>query len=256
MPHPHKLAAADRGAPARVVAAPRDEILEAQRRWFLRMTSHELRTPLNSIIGFAEILAGQGAPAPASPQGREYAGHILASGRKLLRLVDQVLEIVRLEGRAVTLEPRREALDHVIDDVRHALAGEIAERRARLSVEGEGALPAVLADRSALRTVIVNLVHNAITFSPAGGEVRLRAVARGGAVEIEIEDDGPGLAAADIPRLLAPFEQGENAITRAAGGAGLGLAIVKLLTGAMGGRLRLVTEPGWGLKAVVLLPVG
>jgi signal transduction histidine kinase len=124
----------------------------------------------------------------------------------------------------------------------------------RLVVEDEGQLPLVTADPRGLRTVLNNLIQNAVAFTPEGGEVRVRAHRLLGRVRIQIEDDGEGVDADDIPRLMQPFEQGENALTRSNEGAGLGLPIVVLLCHAMGGAVRLISEPGRGLRAEVILP--
>jgi signal transduction histidine kinase len=237
-------------------AAPtrRRTAMDAQKRSFLRMVSHELRTPLNSIIGFSEIISREMCGPLGSPQYREYAEHVRQSGLKLLRLVNQVLEIARLEGHVTDLEPTPELLDHALDDVLEQLRDEIAARRVRVAVADEGRLPGVLADPRGVRTVLNNLLQNAVTFSPEGGEVRLSARRSLGGVRITIEDDGEGVDPKEIPRLLRPFEQGQNALTRSTEGAGLGLPIVDLLCQAMGGALRLVSEPGRGLRAEVVLP--
>ena len=227
---------------------------EAQKRSFLRMVSHELRTPLNSIIGFSEIISKELCGPLGSPQYKEYAEHVRQSGLKLLRLVNQVLEIARLDGHATDLSPLAESLDHALDDVLDGLRDEALARRVRIVVEGQGHLPGVTADPRGLRTILNNLVQNAITFSPEDGEVRIGAHRLLGRVRIQIEDDGEGVDPVDIPRLLQPFEQGQNALTRSTEGAGLGLPIVVLLCRAMGGALRLVSEPGRGLRAEVILP--
>jgi signal transduction histidine kinase len=238
----------------RALAERRASILDERRRSFLRLASHELRTPLNSVIGFSEILAGELCGPLGAPQYKEYAEHIRRSGHKLLRLVNQMLEIVRLEGNASDLQPVNEPLDHAIDDALDGLREDIRSKSLRVSVQGEGSLPAVMADARGLRSLIANLLHNAVTFSPAGGEIRMRAVLRGDQVELTIQDDGEGVDPAEIPRLLRPFEQGENALTRSTEGAGLGLAISRLLCRNMGGALRLRCEPGHGLEVVVTLP--
>ncbi|HWA60839.1 MAG TPA: HAMP domain-containing sensor histidine kinase [Caulobacteraceae bacterium] len=228
--------------------------MDDQKRSFLRMVSHELRTPLNSIIGFSEIIARELYGPAGAPQYREYAEHVRQSGQKLLRLVNQVLEIARLEGHATDLHPIAEPLDHAADDAVDTLRDEIAARRVRVAIEAQGALPTVFADPRGLRTILVNLLQNAIAFSPEGGEVRLRATAWSGRVIIAIEDDGEGVDEAEIPRLLRPFEQGESALTRSTQGAGLGLPIVSLLCAAMNGGLRLSSPPGQGMTALVMLP--
>jgi signal transduction histidine kinase len=228
--------------------------LDAQKRAFLRIVSHELRTPLNSIIGFSEVISKELCGPLGSPQYREYAEHVRQSGLKLLRLVNQVLEIARLDGHVTDLCPSPELLDHAIDDVLDQLRDELTQHGVRVRVEDEGRLPPVLADPRGLRTILTNLLQNAITFSPEGGEVRLRAIPVPGGVRIQVEDDGEGVDPAEIPRLILPFEQGENALTRSTEGAGLGLAIVSLLCQAMNGGMRLVSEPGHGLRAEVVLP--
>jgi signal transduction histidine kinase len=232
----------------------RRAVLDAQKQSFLRMVSHELRTPLNSIIGFSEIISKELCGPLGSPQYKEYAEHVRQSGLKLLTLVNQVLEIARLEGHVTDLDPMPELLDHALDDVLEMLRDEIAARRIQIRVEEEGRLPAVVADPRGLRTVLNNLLQNAVTFSPEGGEVRVRARRGVAGVRIQIDDDGEGVDPAEIPRLMRPFEQGQNALTRSTEGAGLGLPIVALLCEAMGGALRLVSVRGQGLRAEVVLP--
>jgi signal transduction histidine kinase len=243
-------------AHAILAAARRQPTMDDQKRSFLRMVSHELRTPLNSIIGFSEIIATELCGPLGSPQYKEYAEHVRQSGHKLLRLVNQVLEIARLEGHVTDLNLVSEPLDHAVDDALDSLREEIRARRIEVKVPGEGALPSVTADPRGLRTILTNLLQNAVTFSPEGGQVRIVAMPRPGRVEIRIQDDGEGLDEADVPRLLRPFEQGESALTRSTEGAGLGLPIVSLLCHAMRGTLRLSSPPGQGVTAIVSLPPG
>ena len=235
-------------------AARRAAILDAHKRSFLRMVSHELRTPLNSILGFSEIISQELYGPLGAPQYKEYAGIIRGSGQRLLKLVNQVLEIARLDGHAMDLTPRPESVDHALDDVLDGLREEMSARQTKVVVENEGALPLVTADARGLRTVLTNLIQNAAVYGPEGGQVTVSAVLDGPEVEIRIVDQGPGLDAAEIPRVLRPFEQGDSALTRRSEGAGLGLPIVDLLCQAMAGRLRLVSEPDQGLTAIVRLP--
>jgi signal transduction histidine kinase len=246
-----KLDATQRATRARV---RRSAILDDNKRSFLRMVSHELRTPLNSILGFSEIISQELYGPLGAPQYKEYAGIIRSSGQRLLKLVNQVIEIARLEGHAMDLTPHSEALDHALDDVLDGLREEIAARRTVVEVLDEGALPMVMADARGLRTVLTNLIQNACAYSPEGSRVTISARREDAEVEIRVVDCGPGLDPADIPRLLRPFEQGDNALTRRSEGAGLGLPIVDLLCQAMEGRLKLASTPGGGLTAVVRLP--
>lgn len=230
----------------------RDSAADEQRRSFLRMVSHELRTPLNSILGFSEILTSELYGPLGAPQYKEYAGIIRQSGQKLLKLVNQVLEIARLEGHAVEMDLRPEPLAAAVDETLGLLKDDLGTVRVR--VEGREALPPVVADPRGLRTVLFHLLQNALAFSPDGGEVRVSAVRDGEEVEIAVADQGQGVDPADLPRLMAPFEQGENALTRRGEGAGLGLPIADLTCRAMGGRLRLDSRPGEGLTARIRLP--
>lgn len=248
-PNPHSSAALHPLGPARR-APPRAAALEDQKRSFLRLVSHELRTPLNSILGFSEILADELYGPLGAPQYKEYAQIIQGSGHKLLKLVNQVLEIARLESQLQPLELRVEALEGAIDEVANAMSN---DRGVTVRVVGRGRLPSVLADPWGLRTVLTNLIQNAVLFSPDGGEVRVRATLQDGMVQIAIEDDGEGVDPAELPRLLKPFEQGENALVRRTEGAGLGLPICELTCRAMGGRLKLRSAPGKGMVALVTL---
>lgn len=241
-------------APRSSAGAHREAALDETKRSFLRMASHELRTPLNSILGFSEIIASELYGPLGAPQYKEYAEIIRMSGARLLKLVNQVLEIARLEGRAMDIELQQESIDQALDDVLDGLREEIAQAGVTIDIENRGALPAVIADARGLRNILTNLIQNAANFAPPDSEITVRAQAAGRHVEISIIDHGPGVDPADIPRLLMPFEQGENALTRRSEGAGLGLPIVALLCLAMEGRLKLSSVAGQGLTAQVRLP--
>src|SRR5450432_726933 len=134
----------DRSAQPEPTARRRARLaMDAQKRSFLRMVSHELRTPLNSIIGFSEVISKELCGPLGSPQYREYAEHVRLSGLKLLRLVNQVLEIARLEGHVTDLDPTPELLDHAVDDVLDSLRDEISSKGIRINVQDEGRLPGV-----------------------------------------------------------------------------------------------------------------
>ncbi|NBB16605.1 sensor histidine kinase [Caulobacter sp. SLTY] len=240
--------------PPEHAAARRQAAMDAQKKSFLRMVSHELRTPLNAVIGFSEILACELYGPLGSPQYREYAEHILASGHKLLGLVNQILEIARLESHVGDMDVRAEPLDHALEDVLELVAPQAREAGVEIEIADEAALCQVMADGRGLRTMLGNLLQNAITWSPRGGHVRIDAIQAEGMVRIDIADQGPGVDPAEIPRLLKPFEQGEGALTRRSEGAGLGLPIVQALSDAMGGRLAIRSAPGEGLTASLSLP--
>ncbi|WP_369060897.1 HAMP domain-containing sensor histidine kinase [Caulobacter sp. 73W] len=236
------------------MSARRQAALDDQKRSFLRMVSHELRTPLNAIIGFSEILSSELYGPMGQPQYQEYAKLVHESGHRLLRLVNQILEIARLEGHVVDLTLAADAVAPALEEAAEPLRAELAARGAWLELIGVDADLEVRADPRGLRTIIGNLLQNAIAHTPAGAPVIVRAERDGDMVELSIEDCGEGVDPYDIPRLLRPFEQGESTLSRAAEGAGLGLPIVQLLCDAMGGTLRIVSARGEGLKAVVRLP--
>jgi signal transduction histidine kinase len=247
-PHP---AEEIRAGPTRI---RRTAQLDEQKRSFLRMVSHELRTPLNAVIGFSEIVSSELYGPLGAPQYKEYAELIRQSGYKMLKLVNQIVDIAKLEGQAMELSLEVEPLDSAVDDALGLVRQEIKDRNLTVVVENEGSLPLVWADGRGLRTMLVNLLQNAVCYSPEGGTVTIRTRRHGVQVDLEIADQGEGIAAEDIPRLMRPFEQGENALTRSSQGAGLGLPIVALLSQAMGGSLRLRSAPGEGLTAVICLP--
>jgi len=234
--------------------ARREAVLDERKRAFLRMASHELRTPLNSILGFSEIIAAELYGPLGAPQYREYAAIIRSSGQRLLKLVNEILEIARLEGHAIGLDVAPELLDHALDDVLDGLNEDIIARGTQIHIIDRGSLPAVATDPRGLRTVLTHLIQNAVSFSPDGAQVRIRATVSHGGVDVFIMDDGPGADPADLPRLLRPFEQGDTALTRRSEGAGLGLPICQLLCQAMGGRLQLRSAPGQGFTAHFRLP--
>ena len=256
MPAVAKLPDATPPEPDAQVAPPRRRpggiaALEAQKRAFLRLVSHELRTPLNSILGFSEILSAELYGPLGAPQYKEYAEIIRGSGKKLLKLVNQVLEIGRLEG--LQLDVRPEAVEPAFEDAVTSAAADFV-RGVRPVIAVPDDLPLVLADPWGLCTVITHLVQNAAMFAPDGGEVRLRAQATGdGHVYIFVEDDGEGIDPLDLPRLMRPFEQGQNALVRRVEGGGLGLPICELTCRAMGARLQLTSAPGEGMSARIRL---
>jgi signal transduction histidine kinase len=224
-----------------------------ERTSFLRMVSHELRTPLNSIIGFSEILNSQVHGPLGAPQYAEYAGIIRDSGYKMLKLVNQVLELIRLAEGMVRLDVRPAKVGHAILDAIDLVRTEALEKGVTVSfAEPDGELWA-LADVRALRSVLDNLLQNAVQFSPPGGTVRLSLSERGERAQVEIADSGPGIEVNDLDRVLRPFEQGDYALTRTTAGAGLGLPTARLLCEVMGGQLSLENGAGGGLVARVAL---
>ena len=218
---------------------------------FLSRVSHELRTPLNAILGFAQLLE---LDAGASDRRRAWIGHVLASGRHLLALMDDILDIssVQTGELPMTLEPL--PLRPVVEEARTML--DAAARQAGITVIDElppGDALQVRADRRRLKQIVSNLLSNAIKYNRAGGWVRVRAHADGDRVELAVVDSGPGLDAAQRARLFQPFER-LGAQQGTVAGTGLGLALSRQLAEAMGGSIEVDSTPGVGSTFRVRLP--
>jgi signal transduction histidine kinase len=228
---------------------------EESRRSFMRLMSHELRTPLNSIIGFSEIIARELYGPAGDARYVEHANLIRQSGEKLLSLVSQIMEIARLEaGTGDDLHVAPEPAGDAPHDAVHALNDFAREHGVHVEVRLPTPEPVVVADGRGLKTVLFNLLHNAISFSPPGGTVVLEVSMDTGRVIYRVTDQGAGVPADQLSRLMRPFEQGENALVRRSTGAGLGLTMARLLCESMEGTLSLASPPGEGVTATVRLP--
>jgi signal transduction histidine kinase len=248
------MSAAMRGDATTPSASPSNEAsLDDKKRSFLRVVSHELRTPLNSILGFSEILAEELYGPLGNELYREYAKIIRGSGEKLLKLVNQVVEIGRLQVGDVEIDLRPERLASSFEALSDGLHEVLAARGLQLIVEPCGETE-VLTDLRGLRTVLSNLLQNAVAFSPDRGVITVSASVGRQWVEVVVRNEGDGVDPAELPRLVRPFEQAESALVRPGQGAGLGLAICDLTCQAMGARLKLFSEPGQGFAAHVVLP--
>jgi len=229
-----------------------DAVKESAKRAFLRMVSHELRTPLNSIIGFSDILNQELYGPLGSPQYVEYAGIIRDSGKKLLTLFNNVLDIVRLEGGG-GLNPMNEPILPIIEEA-------IGKVKAQAQASGvtlhnrvvDEDLHAWL-DPRGLAACLDHLLRNAIDFSATGETVEINARQADDHVALSVFNRGNAPDQSEIERLMKPFEQGENAENRRHEGAGLGWAVVKLNAEAMGGAFGVVSRKGEALKAIVRL---
>ncbi|KQX01607.1 two-component system sensor protein [Massilia sp. Root418] len=216
---------------------------------FLSRTSHELRTPLNAILGFAQLLE-DGA---ARSQDRQHAAHITRAGQHLLSLIDDVLDVGRIETGKLPLAAAPVPLGPVLREALTLLKPLAAQYRVQLPEPGYCGGLAVLADRQRLMQVMLNLLSNAIKYNALHGEVRIAARAEAEAVAIAIEDDGAGIAAGMQQRLFTPFDR-LGAERSGTDGIGLGLAVSRSLAEAMGGSIAADNLPGKGSVFTVRLP--
>ena len=224
---------------------------------FLAHMSHELRTPLNAILGFSEVIKKQIFGPIGNERYRSYVADIFSSAQHLLRLVNDILDLSKLESGKVELSERELDLAGLIRDCIKLVKGQADQRSIHLAVELPGDLLAALiyGDELRLKQVILNLLSNAIKFSEDGQPVMV-AVGRtkSGELAVTVKDSGIGMESADIPIALEPFRQLESALTRRFDGTGLGLPLAKTLVELHGGTLALKSAPGAGTTVTVLLP--
>jgi two-component system, cell cycle sensor histidine kinase PleC len=221
---------------------------------FLANMSHELRTPLNHIIGFAEVMESGMYGALGHASYTEYVAHIGHSGRHLLGLINDVLDMSALESGRYQTAREPVALAGVIDACLVEVAARASARGVELAGDFREALT-VRGDEVALQRLFGNLVGNAVKFTPAGGRITVRARRIGGHVAVAVADTGKGIAAADIARVMRPFEQPGAKVENGCKGSGLGLAIARALAEVHGGTMRLRSTEGVGTVVMVRLPV-
>lgn len=236
--------------------AAREEAMLASRSKgeFLAFMSHELRTPLNAVIGFAEMLHSEAYGPLGDPRYRDYAGLIGQAGNHLLEVINSILDLSRIEAgkKALTLDPLR--LVDEADAVISLLLTQARQKEQSLVMDASlHDLPVLKADRSAFRQVLLNLISNAIKFTPMEGRIVVRGTADAREIRISISDDGPGIAAADLARLGEAFYQAGPKNQRSQG-TGLGLALSRRLMALHGGRLVIDSELGHGTTAIMVFP--
>ena len=220
---------------------------------FLANMSHELRTPLNAIIGFSEALSlGIAGGLSAKQQG--YVCDIHRSGMHLLDLINDVLDLSRIDAGQLPLGMKTVDVNEIVSACQKLIAGRADASRVRLEVAPAACLPPIVADPLRLKQVLLNLLSNAIKFTPAAGRVELSTLHAGDGVSITIADTGIGMDAADIPLALEPFRQVDGSLSRRHEGAGLGLPLAKRLTEMHGGSLEITSVLGQGTRVVVRLP--
>jgi two-component system cell cycle sensor histidine kinase PleC len=221
---------------------------------FLANISHELRTPLNAVIGFSEVMQQALFGPLGHPKYQEYARDIYASGAYLLEVINDILDMSKIEAGRMSLDASNIDLADIVEDSMKVVSQAAADRNISLARHGPQHL-VLEADRRALKQVFLNLLSNAVKFTRDGGSVDVHLSRSRGWVKIAIKDTGIGIPEADIAKLGRPFEQVENQFSKSHQGSGLGLAISRALVELHGGTLRITSREGQGTTVTCTLPV-
>jgi signal transduction histidine kinase len=231
------------------------EMASKHKSQFLASVSHELRTPLNAIIGFSDVLLDPSLDVNEEKRLR-FLTHILNSGKHLLGLINEILDLSKVEAGRLELEKETTAIADVLDAAANTLRPLAAKKSLDLRVETNGHIPRVPMDAARIRQVVLNLVGNAIKFTPEGGQVWLRANASGEVVRVEVEDTGPGIPNEDHQRIFLEFEQARiGSAGSKPEGTGLGLALAKKFVEMHGGKIWVESEVGKGSRFCFTLPI-
>lgn len=236
-------------------ARRRAEAANKAKSRFLATMSHELRTPLNAIMGFSEVMKGELLGPIDNPVYREYAGNIHDSGKHLLHLINEILDLSRIEAGRYELHEEPLRLTDVAEDCQRLLKLRAQSKGVELIEDFDETLPQVWADQRAIRQICLNLLSNALKFTPSGGQITLTVGSTtDGGQYLSVRDTGPGIPADEIPKVLQVFGQGSLAHENAEGGTGLGLPIVQNLIELHGGAFELLSELRKGTEAIITLP--
>jgi len=220
---------------------------------FLANMSHELRTPLNAIIGFSEIMGSGMFGTLGCDKYQEYCHDILTSGHYLLEVINDILDMSKIEAGRMQLDLEPLNLAQTLTESLRVVSGKAQEKSLVLDADFDDQVPLV-ADRRAIKQIVVNLLSNAVKFTPDGGRVIVRSRLVDNSIVLMIADTGIGIARQSMVKLGQPFEQVEGQLTKTYQGSGLGLAIAKSLTGLHGGSMRMKSKPGAGTVIGVTLP--
>jgi two-component system cell cycle sensor histidine kinase PleC len=222
---------------------------------FLATMSHELRTPLNAILGFSEILSHEMFGPHKVEAYKNYAHDIHSSGHYLLNLINDILDLSRIEAGRQEMQEEPIDLQKSVDEALHVVELRAQQKQQSVIAQIEAGLPKLLADRRSVQQMWLNLLSNAIKFTPEGGKIEAKAF-RGpaGSLCISVRDNGPGIPSRELEAAMGAFSRGSLATTKAIDGAGLGLPIVKGLITLHDGDMRIHSAPGLGTEVVVSFP--
>jgi signal transduction histidine kinase len=214
--------------------------------------SHELRTPLNAIIGFSQIMSDELLGSLGNATYREYARHIKESGVHLMAIINDILDLSKVEAGKTQLNEQTVDIAGVVRSCLRLMEERAAASGLTLNADIQ-VTPLVLCDERLMRQMILNLLSNAVKFTPSGGSVTV-TIAAGDGLILTVSDTGIGIAEADIPKVLAPFMQVDSSLTRKFNGTGLGLPLVESFARLRGGSLSIKSKLGAGTSAIVYLP--
>jgi signal transduction histidine kinase len=220
---------------------------------FLANMSHELRTPLNAIIGFSEIIKSQ-TFGPRSERYPDYAGHIFYSGKHLLALISDILNLSKMEAGRLALQEEEVELADLVASCITLVETQARQAKIQISVSLDDEVRSVRADDRRLRQILINLLSNAVKFTPEGGQVRVSTTQENGGLAIAVSDTGIGMAPEDIPKAMTPFGQVDSKIRRKQEGTGLGLPLAKQLVELHGGTFRIDSKIDGGTTVTFVLP--
>lgn len=227
---------------------------EADRSRFLSTVSHELRTPLNAIIGFSDMLLQDLAGPLANERQRDYVGLVQESGQHLLSVVNSILDIAKIQAGTYTPSKEHFVVDEIVATARAIVSCQARAKQVRVDIAGDQPLGEVFADKRALQQILINLLANAVKFTPEGGMVTVGGSRDDGRLELWVSDTGIGMAENDLHQIGKPFFQVVNDYTRQYEGTGLGLALVKGLIERNGGTMAIESAPGEGTTVTIAVP--
>ncbi|MBI1329523.1 MAG: hypothetical protein GC166_06435 [Alphaproteobacteria bacterium] len=232
------------------------EAANASKTTFLANMSHELRTPLNAILGFSEIIAHETFGPVGVKRYKEYAGDIYDSGKHLLSIISDILDVAKIEAGRMEVSPESICARKEIERAVNLVMPRAHDKKISVVTNLMPGTPDLYADSRAFQQIVINLVTNAVKFTPEGGHVEVTTCAgANGAFRLCVSDNGPGIAPKMLERLFKPFNQIDNRYDRQEGGTGLGLSLVRGLTELHDGKVWIESEPGKGVRAYVELPL-
>ncbi|MDP3879690.1 MAG: ATP-binding protein [Dehalococcoidales bacterium] len=220
---------------------------------FLAHMSHELRTPLNVIIGFSELMLDK-VPGEINREQRQCLNDILQGGRQLLSLVNDILDLSRIESGKMELRLADFAIGNLVEPLKRVMVPRLAQKKQEFTIMIGDALPPVNADTDRVVQVLINLLSNASKFTPEGGKLKLEAGREDGCCYVSVVDNGIGIAREEQEKIFEPFYQADSAAVRKKNGTGLGLTIARQIVEMHGGRIWVESESGEGSRFTFTLP--